>query len=196
MLGSAECGSQQSCLRGTGMPPTMGPPGKFYLLQGNRALGKHVLMLSISTKPHYLLPPRPFCPCLHIPARGEQKRASWMWREGIWQWGRQEGKTHSNWFVCAKKKKKTEPLENVLTCMVGSIHFPGQEKKKVPVVHRSGDSELNPGEISCKYPASVSSLTRYAQWGSVHLLQEWNEEQIIVMSPFQMCGCRNPVGFP
>lgn len=99
--------------------------------------------------------------------------------------------------VCAKKKKKSEPLENVLTCMVGSIHFPGQEKKKVPVVHRSGDSELNPGEISCKYPASVvSPSTRYAQCGSVHLLQEWNEEQIIVMSPLQMYGCRNPVGFP
>ena len=99
--------------------------------------------------------------------------------------------------ICVCKKKKSEPLENVLTCMVGSIHFPGQEKKKVPVVHRSGDSELNSGEISCKYPASVvSSSTRYAQWGSVHLLQEWNEEQIIVMSPFQMCGCRNPVGFP
>ena len=102
---------------------------------------------------------------------------------------------HTPTDLCVQKKK-TEPLENVLTCMVGSIHFPGQEKKKVPVVHRSGDSELNPGEISCKYPASVSSSTRYAQWGSVHLLQEWNEEQIIVMSPFQMCGCRNPVGFP
>ena len=54
------------------------------------------------------LPPF-LCSCLHIPARGEQKRASWMWREGIWQWGRQKGKTHTPtdfMIVCAKKKKK------------------------------------------------------------------------------------------
>ena len=39
MLGSAECGIQKSCLRGTGMLCTVELPGKVRLLLGNTALG-------------------------------------------------------------------------------------------------------------------------------------------------------------
>ena len=78
------------------------------------------------------LPPS-LCSCLHIPARGEQKRASWMWREGIWQWGRQKGKTHTPtdfMIVCAKKKKKTKWTPWECFDLHGRFHSFSRARKK------------------------------------------------------------------
>lgn len=107
------------------MLPTMGSLGEFCLLLGNRALGKHVLMLSISTEPPNLLPFAPVSTSQHVENGKEPAGCEGRVSDNGES---KKGKTHiptDFMIVCAKKKKKNEPLENVLTCMVGSIHFPG-----------------------------------------------------------------------
>lgn len=83
-----------------------GAAGRVCLLLGNRALGKHVLMLSISTEPHYLLPSAPVSTSQHVENRKEpfgcEGRVSDNGED-------KKGKTHTPtdfMIVCAKKKTK------------------------------------------------------------------------------------------
>lgn len=89
MLGSAECGVQQACPRDTGALPAMGLPGGFCILPGNAALGNDVVMLSISTRPHDLLPD-PSVP-LSASQLVESRKASQRGGKGIWKQRRQRG---------------------------------------------------------------------------------------------------------